>query len=175
MSAETDTDIGTPPPAELVLRAATIDDVELVHRFILELAVYERMRDQAVLTVDDLERTLFGERPYAEVILAESGGEAVGFALFFHNYSTFQGRPGIYLEDVYVVPEQRGRGYGRALLARLAEIALERGCGRMDWMVLEWNEGPIAFYRGLGAVAMDDWRHFRLEGEALERLGGGGA
>jgi len=155
------------------IRAATADDVPLILRFIRGLAEYERLADQVVATEDGLRETLFGARPYAEVVIAEDGGEPAGFALFFHNYSTFLGRPGIYLEDLYVLPELRGRGVGRALLAHLARLAVERGCGRLEWWVLDWNEDAIRFYRALGAEPMDDWTVFRVAGDALERLARG--
>jgi GNAT superfamily N-acetyltransferase len=114
---------------------------------------------------------LFGERPRAEVVLAELGEIPVGFALFFHNYSTFLARPGLYLEDLFVLPEYRGRGYGKALLIHLARLAVERGCGRFEWSVLDWNEPSIQFYKSLGAVPLSDWSIFRVTGAALERLG----
>ena len=153
-----------------MIRSATPDDVPLILRFIRELAEYERMAHHVVATEEGLRETLFGARPYAEVVIAEEEGEAAGFALFFHNYSTFLGRPGIYLEDLYVRPEVRGRGIGRALLAHLARLAVERGCGRLEWWVLDWNEPAIRFYRALGAQPMDDWTVFRVDGEALETL-----
>jgi GNAT superfamily N-acetyltransferase len=171
--------------AVLRLRPATERDVPLILTFIRELAEYERLRHEAVATEAQLRETLFGPRPYAEVVIAELGAapdreqgsaqdhEPVGFALFFHNYSTFLGRPGLYLEDLYVRPEARGRGIGRRLLTHLAAIARERGCGRMEWAVLDWNEPAIGFYRSLGARPMDEWTVFRVTGEALERLAGG--
>ena len=152
------------------IRSATEADVPLILYFIKELAVYEKLAHKVVADENSLRRTLFGERPFAEVIFAEENGEALGFALFFHNYSTFLARPGIYLEDLFVKPEARGRGYGKALLAQLARIALERDCGRVEWAVLNWNEPSINFYKALGAVPMDDWTVFRLTGEALEKL-----
>jgi GNAT superfamily N-acetyltransferase len=154
------------------VRAATVDDVPLILRFIRGLAEYERLADRVVATEEGLRETLFGARPYAEVVIAEEGGEAAGFALFFHNYSTFLGRPGIYLEDLFVLPEFRGRGIGRALLAHLARLAVRRGCGRLEWWVLDWNEDAIRFYRTLGAEPMDDWTVFRVAGDALARLAG---
>ncbi|MCB1056085.1 MAG: GNAT family N-acetyltransferase [Acidobacteria bacterium] len=160
-------------PADLELRSATADDVELIHRLILELAEYEKRPGEAVVTALDLHRTLFGPRPYAEVILARYRGELAGFALFFHNFSTFQGQPGIYLEDLYVREAHRRFGVGKALMARLAELAVERGCGRLDWTVLDWNQGAIDFYHRLGARAFDEWRHFRLTGDALTSLAAG--
>ena len=153
----------------LQIRNANESDVPLILYFIRELAVYEKLADKVVATEELLHRTLF-ERRYAEVIIGEDDGEPVGFALFFHNYSTFLARPGIYLEDLFVKPEARGKGYGKALLARLAAIARERECGRVEWAVLDWNEPSIDFYKSLGAVPLDDWITFRLTGEALERL-----
>ena len=138
--------------------------------FIRELAEYERLTDLVKATEEDLRRALFGERRYAEVILAREEDTPVGFALFFHNFSTFRGQPGIYLEDLYVKPEFRGRGIGRALLERLAQITVERRCGRLEWAVLDWNEPAIKFYENLGAAPLDDWTVFRLTGEALLRL-----
>ena len=157
---------------EVSVRAATAADVPLVLAFIRELAVYERLEHQVVATEADLTTALFGARPYAEVVFACLDGREVGFALFFHNFSTFLGKPGIYLEDLFVRPESRGRGVGKRLLAWLAALALERGCARLDWAVLDWNEPSIGFYKGLGAVALDDWMTMRLTGEALERLAG---
>jgi GNAT superfamily N-acetyltransferase len=141
---------------------------------IRELAEYERMSDEVVANEALLHESLFGDRRAAEVLIAEEHGEPLAFALFFHNFSIFLGRPGIYLEDIFVRPAARGRGIGRALLERLARIAVERGCGRMEWSVLDWNQPAIGFYRTLGAVAMDEWTVFRLTGDALERLGRGG-
>jgi GNAT superfamily N-acetyltransferase len=156
-----------------MIRAATESDVPLILRFVRELAEYERLAHEVVATEEALGETLFGARPYAEVAIAEEDGEPAGFALFFHNYSTFLARPGIYLEDLYVRPEMRGRGIGRALLAHLARLAVERGCGRLEWWVLDWNADAIRFYRSLGAEAMDDWTVFRVAGDALRRLAGG--
>lgn len=153
--------------ADCTVRHATRQDVGLVLAFVRELAEYERLSHEVVATEDDLGHTLFGERPYAEVLLAFVGGAAAGFALFFHNYSTFLGRPGIYLEDLYVRPAHRGSGIGRALLARVARTAVDRGCGRLEWWVLDWNRPAIDFYRRLGATAMDDWTVYRLTGQAL--------
>jgi GNAT superfamily N-acetyltransferase len=152
------------------IREATEYDVPLILSFIRELAEYERLSHEAVVTEERLRETLFGGRRYAEVLLAFLGDEPVGFALFFHNYSTFLGRPGIYLEDIYVRPEHRGVGAGRALLSRLAKLAVERDCGRLEWWVLDWNEPSIAFYEKLGAVAMDDWTVYRMTGKALQEL-----
>jgi GNAT superfamily N-acetyltransferase len=156
--------------APLTLRAATPDDVPLILRFIRELADYERLLHEVEATEERLRETLFGPRAYAEVVIAETQGEPQGFALFFHNYSTFLAKPGIYLEDLYVRPEARGRGIGRKLLAHLARIAKERGCGRLEWWVLDWNEPARRFYRSLGAEAMDEWTVHRVAGGALDRL-----
>lgn len=154
------------------IRPATEADVPLILRFIRELAEYERLLHEVVATEDGLRATLFGPRPAAEVVIAEADGEPLGFALFFHNYSTFLAQPGLYLEDLYVRPEARGRGTGRALLAHLARLARERGCGRLEWWVLDWNESAIRFYRSLGAQPMDEWTVFRLAGPDLARLAG---
>ena len=154
----------------LTIRPATVADVALVLTFIRDLAEYERLAHEVVATEPLLRETLFGERPGAEVVIAELDGEPVGFALFFHNFSTFLGRPGLYLEDLFVRPAARGHGVGRALLARLAALAVERGCGRFEWSVLDWNEPAIGFYRKLGAVPLDDWTVQRVAGEALHRL-----
>jgi len=151
------------------IRSATPDDVPLILHFIRSLARYEKLEDRVVATEDGLRATLFGQPRFAEVLIAEESGP-VGFALFFHNYSTFLGQAGIYLEDLYVEPDARGRGYGKALLARLAALAKERNCGRVEWAVLDWNTPSIDFYKALGAVAQDDWTVYRLTGEALERL-----
>ena len=153
------------------IAAATPADVPVILGFIRDLARYERLEHAVVATDDDLRRWLFGDRPMAEVIIARADGEPVGFALFFANFSTFLGRPGIYLEDLYVRESARGRGIGTALLTHLARVALERGWGRVEWAVLDWNRPALEFYRRLGAVTLDDWRICRLTGEALERLG----
>jgi GNAT superfamily N-acetyltransferase len=152
------------------IRNANESDVPLIHQFIRDLADYEQLAHVVVATDEQLRATLFGSTPYAEVIIAEEDGTPAGFALFFHNYSTFLAQRGIYLEDLFVKPEFRGRGYGKALLARLAQIARERDCGRVEWAVLDWNEPSIAFYESLGARKMDEWHTFRLTGPALERL-----
>lgn len=163
----------THPP--VTIRSATIDDVPVILELIRGLAEYERLAHEAVATEDDLRRTLFGERPVAEVILAapEGEGPAAGFALFFHNYSTFLGRPGIHLEDLFVRPEHRGRGIGRRVLEHLARLAVDRDCGRLEWSVLDWNEDAIRFYRSIGAVGMDQWTVQRLDGDALRGLAAG--
>jgi len=147
-------------------------DVPEILELIRGLAVYEKLEHQVVATEEGLRETLFGDRPVAEVVFARVGGRTAGFALFFHNYSTFLGQPGIYLEDLFVRPEFRGRGCGRALLAHLAALAVTRRCGRLEWAVLDWNEPAIGFYRKLGAQPMDEWTVFRLTGESLERLAG---
>jgi GNAT superfamily N-acetyltransferase len=156
-----------------VIRPATPADVPTVARLIRGLAEYERLAHEVVLDEDRLREHLFGPRPYCEVLIAEEAGAPVGFALFFHNYSTFLAKPGIYLEDLFVLPEHRGKGHGKALFAELARIAVARGCGRLEWWVLDWNEPAIGFYKALGAAAMDDWTVYRLTGDALTRLAGG--
>jgi GNAT superfamily N-acetyltransferase len=153
------------------VRAARVEDVPLVLAFIKELAEYERLAHTVVATEDSLRQNLFGPRPAAEVLLAEIGGEPAGFALFFTNFSTFVGRPGIYLEDLYVRPQFRGCGAGKTLLREVAKLAVERGCGRMEWSVLDWNQPSIEFYKRLGAVPLEEWTMYRLTGESLERLG----
>lgn len=152
------------------IQTATEADVPQILTFIRALAEYERLAHLVVATEESLRETLFGQPRFAEVLIGEEDGKAAGFALFFHNYSTFVGRPGVYLEDLFVNPESRGKGYGRALLARLAAIARERNCSRVEWAVLDWNEPSIDFYRSLGAVSMDDWKTFRLTGDALISL-----
>jgi GNAT superfamily N-acetyltransferase len=155
-----------------MIRNATADDTQAIAELIRGLAEYERLAHEVAFDEEELRRNLFGERRYAEVLLAEEAGEVVGFALFFHNFSTFLGKPGIYLEDLFVRPEHRGAGHGKALLAHLARLAVGRGCGRLEWSVLDWNEPSIAFYRSLGAVALDEWTAFRLSGGALRALAG---
>ena len=154
----------------MLVRAAYQSDSTLIRRFIGELAEYERMADLAVATVADIETALFGSTPRAYCHIAEIDGEPVGFALWFYNFSTFQGRAGLYLEDLYVRPEARGRGAGKALLAALAKRCVEEDLRRMDWAVLDWNAPSIAFYDSLGAASLDDWTTRRLSGEALTRL-----
>lgn len=156
--------------SDIRIRSATVDDVSVILTLIRGLADYERLANEAVVTEEDLRDSLFGERPAAEVLIAEVDGHAAGFALFFHNYSTFLGRRGLYLEDLFVFPAHRGRGVGRALMARLARLATERQCGRFEWWVLDWNNAAIQFYKSLGARAMDDWTVYRLAGEPLEQL-----
>lgn len=155
---------------KLDFRFATREDVPLVLSLIRELARYERLEHEVVADEATLERELFDERG-AEVVFAVVGRREVGFALFFHNFSTFLGRRGLYLEDLYVRPEFRGRGVGTALIRELARIACERGCGRLEWWCLDWNEPSIRFYRSLGAVPMDEWTVFRISGDTLRELG----
>ncbi len=159
-------------PMTPTLRSATPADVPTILGFIRELAAYEQLEHQVVATEALLAAQLFGARPAAEVVIAEVGGAAVGFALFFHNFSTFLGRPGLFLEDLYVQPHMRGHGIGRRLLRHLAGIAVARECGRMDWNVLDWNEPAIGFYKKLGADILPDWRTCRVAGESLKALAG---
>jgi GNAT superfamily N-acetyltransferase len=154
----------------ITLRAARPSDVPVILRFIEALAEYEKLAQVCVATEAGLAETLFGPRPYAEVILAFSDDSPAGFALFFHNYSTFLAKPGIYLEDLFVEPEHRGKGLGKALLKELARLAIERGCGRLEWSVLDWNEPSINFYLSLGAVALNEWTMYRITGDALGNL-----
>ncbi|MBP6702794.1 MAG: GNAT family N-acetyltransferase [Vicinamibacteria bacterium] len=158
---------------DLSLSLATEQDLPQILTFIKALAEYERLADAVVATEEGLRESLFGARPYAECIIARFEGKPAGFALFFHNFSTFLGRPGIYLEDLFVNPELRGKGIGRALLQRLAQLALERHCGRLEWSVLDWNESAIGFYKSIGAVSLDEWTIFRLRGDGLKQLAGG--
>ena len=160
-----------------MIRDATPDDVPALHALICELADFEKLRHAVTATEDDLRRALFGERPSAEAILAEVDGAgsaklAAGFALYFQNYSTFVGKPGLYLEDLYVRPSARGSGVGRALFVEVARRAAQRGCGRMEWAALEWTERAIRFYEGLGARQLSDWRLLRLDAEGLSALSG---
>ncbi len=150
-----------------MIRPATVADVSTIRDLIAALAEYEKLSHEVVLDESRLRDHLFGSRRYAEVLLAEEASSVVGFALFFHNYSTFLGRPGIYLEDLFVKPEHRAKGHGKALLQALAQLALDRGCGRLEWSVLNWNEPAIGFYRSLGAAALDQWAVYRLTGAAL--------
>ena len=150
-------------------RFARRGDVPQILTFIRELADYEGMLDQVVATEELLTKWLF-EKEKAEVLLGSCGGKTVGFALFFHNFSTFLGRGGIYLEDLYVCPEDRGRGYGKAFLMQLAAVAVERGCGRLEWWCLDWNKPSIDFYLGMGAKAMSDWTVYRIDGERLQEM-----
>jgi len=153
-----------------MIRDARPDDAETLANLIRALAIFEKLEGQARATPEVLRRDLFGDRPFAEAILAEVEGEAVGFALFFPTYSTFRGQPGMYLEDLFVMPEHRGRGVGKSLVAAVAARAVARGCGRLEWAVLDWNAPAIAFYHALGAVPMDEWTTLRLAGDPLDRL-----
>ncbi len=161
------------PELEITVRPAELQDVPTLHGFIGELAEYERLTHEFTAAPDALARALFGERPVAEALVAELDGAAAGFALCFATYSTFLGRPGLYLEDLYVRRALRGRGVGRALLGAVAGLAVTRGCGRLEWSVLNWNEPAIAVYRQLGGVPMADWTVYRLTGDALARLADG--
>jgi GNAT superfamily N-acetyltransferase len=163
---------GGDPDKAFRLRTATSADVPLILRFIRALGDYEKLAHEVVATEEGLRAALFGPRPAAEVILAESGPEPVGFALFFPSFSTFEGTHGIYLEDLFVRPEWRGKGVGLALLRRLASLAIERGCARVEWAVLDWNEPAIGFYERIGARPMSDWTVYRLRGAALSALAG---
>lgn len=145
-------------------------DVGDILAFVRELAIYEKLEHEVVANAETLKATLFGERRFAEVVFLEIAGERVGFALFFHNYSTFLGKPGLYLEDLFVKPEHRGRGHGKRLLAFLAKLAVERGCGRFEWSVLDWNKPAIEVYLGLGATPQSEWTVHRLTGDALAAL-----
>jgi GNAT superfamily N-acetyltransferase len=152
------------------IRPAIAADVPLVLQLIRELAAYEKLGHEVTATERDLRESLFSSPPSAEVVIAETDGGVAGYALFFHNYSTFLCKRGLYLEDLFVRPSFRGRGIGRLLLSHLAGIAVQRGCARFEWAVLDWNESAIGFYRSLGAMPMDDWTVFRLSGDALKRL-----
>ena len=154
----------------LTIRPAGPDDIDELLALIHELAVYEKAPESAVATPDLLHKALFGERPTAEAVIAEWQGDPAGFALFFHNFSTWLGKPGLYLEDLFVRENMRGKGIGKALLLHLAGIARERGCGRMEWSVLDWNTPAIDFYKSLGAEAMDEWTVYRLDAETIEKL-----
>jgi GNAT superfamily N-acetyltransferase len=152
---------------------ACSEDVPIILNLIRALGEYERMTNEVVATEEGLRTWLFGERPAAEVVLAYAGETVVGFALFFHNFSTFLGRPGLYLEDLFVIPEWRDRGIGRRLIIHLADIAVRRGCGRMEWAVLDWNESAIGFYERMGARVMKEWQLCRLTGDGLARVASG--
>ena len=157
-------------PPRIDLRAARRADVPVILAFVRELAEYERLADAVVADAAAFETALFGPRPDAEVVIAEVDGEAAGFALFFHSFSTFLGQPGLYLEDLFVYPRYRGLGLGKRLMVHLARLAVERGCGRFEWSVLDWNTPAIDFYRRLGATGMDEWTVQRVSGEALRAL-----
>jgi GNAT superfamily N-acetyltransferase len=157
-------------PNEFIMRRARLEDVPIILQLIRDLATYERAPDEVTATEEQLVDVLFGERPAAEVLLAFEGQAPVGFAVYFYNFSTWLGRPGLYLEDLFVKPEKRGKGYGRALLVELAKIARDRECGRMEWAVLNWNEPAIKFYRTLGAKPMNEWTVFRLTRDEIAKL-----
>ncbi|HEV7340043.1 MAG TPA: GNAT family N-acetyltransferase [Sphingopyxis sp.] len=152
------------------IRSATPTDLPLIAQFIRDLADYEKLAHEVRFDEAKLDEKLFGPRPYAEVVIGELDGEPQGFALFFHNFSTFEGRPGIYLEDLFVRPEARGSGLGKALLAHLAQLCVERDCARLEWSVLDWNTPAIGFYQNLGAKLMDEWTVMRVDGDALTGL-----
>ena len=159
-----------PTNSAITIRCAQVADVPVILQLVRDLATYERAPKQVLATEPQLVDALFGDKPAAEVLLAFQGNEAVGFAVYFFNFSTWLGRPGLYLEDLFVRPENRGGGYGRALLVHLARIAQERGCGRMEWAVLDWNEPAIGFYKKLGATPMNEWTVFRLTREGIANL-----
>jgi GNAT superfamily N-acetyltransferase len=158
------------PRPEFRIVPARPADAEIMVSLVRELAEFERLLDEVRITPDDLRKHLFGTRPYCEAALVWVGEEAAGFALWFHNYSTFMGRPGLYLEDLYIRPVFRGQGYGEALLKHLAALAVERGCARLEWSVLDWNQRAIGFYKSMGAAPMDDWTVYRITGDALLAL-----
>jgi GNAT superfamily N-acetyltransferase len=153
-----------------MIRAGAEEDAPVIFSLIKELAEYEHLAHEVAASVDDIRKTLFGERPFAETLIGENDGLPISFALFFYNFSTFLGKPGIYLEDLYVQPEQRGKGFGSEMLAHIATLAKERNCGRFEWSVLNWNTPAIRTYEKLGAAPMKEWILYRLSGEALDRL-----
>ena len=156
--------------SNFMIRTGTEEDAPVIFSLIKELAEYEHLAHEVVASVDDIRKTLFGERPFAETLIGEYGGLPISFALFFYNFSTFMGKPGIYLEDLYVQPEHRGKGFGSKMLAHIAALARERNCGRFEWSVLNWNTPAIRTYEKLGATPMKEWILYRLSGEALDRL-----
>ena len=156
--------------SNFMIRTGTEEDAPVIFSLIKELAEYEHLAHEVVASVDDIRRTLFGERPFAETLIGEYGGLPISFALFFYNFSTFIGKPGIYLEDLYVQPEHRGKGFGSKMLAHIAALARERNCGRFEWSVLNWNTPAIRTYEKLGAAPMKEWILYRLSDEALDRL-----
>jgi GNAT superfamily N-acetyltransferase len=158
------------PPSDFAIRPAGPADVPVILSLIRDLAEYERLSHEVEASEDLLRRNLFGERPYAEALIGELQGKPVAFAVYFHNFSTFLAKPGLYLEDLFVKPTARGMGIGRAVLRRLARIAVERDCGRLEWSVLDWNEPALTFYRSLGAIPMNDWTIHRVTGDALHSL-----
>ena len=155
---------------EVRIEPAVAGDVPVILSLIKALAEYERLAHEVVATEAGVRESLFGAMPHAEAVIARAGSEAIGLAVWFHSYSTFLGKPGLYLEDLFVLPAWRGRGIGRALLRHLARIAIERGCGRMEWSVLDWNDSAIGFYRKIGAQPMNEWTVYRLTGDALRRV-----
>jgi GNAT superfamily N-acetyltransferase len=157
-------------PSEFRIASATVADVPAILQMIKALAEYEKLAHEVVADEEQMREALFGEKPHAEAVIAFQNQAPVGFALFFHTFSTFRGAPGLYLEDLFVYPEWRGRGYGRQLLAHLARVAVQRGCHRFEWSVLDWNEPAIGFYRRAGARVMEDWRICRMTGDALHAL-----
>lgn len=156
--------------ATLTIKQATQDDIPVILTFIKELADYEKLSHEVVATEEDLRQTLFGDNPHAEVVIGYLDKKPASFALFFHNYSTFLAKPGLYLEDLFVKPALRGHGIGQQMLTYLANLAKERGCGRFEWSVLDWNKSAILFYEKLGAKALDEWTSFRVTGKALDAL-----
>ncbi|MDG2421077.1 MAG: GNAT family N-acetyltransferase [Gammaproteobacteria bacterium] len=160
-----DTDI-----KNFIIRAATVEDCTLILDFIRELAEYEKLLHEVTATTEALKETLFSDNRYAEVIIGEYDAKPIGYALFFNNFSTFTGRPGIYLEDIYVQPEMRGKGMGKCILAYIAKLAVQRNCTRVEWSVLDWNTPSIEFYRSIGAITMEGWTVQRLHGEALQNF-----
>lgn len=162
--------VGSTKKSNFRIRPADTDDVPLILSLIKELAEYEQLSHQVVASEGGLRKALFGEHPVAEAVVGDWDATPVGFALYFHNFSTFLGRPGIYLEDLYVKPKYRGKGVGRELLAFVARLAKERNCGRLEWSVLNWNESAIKFYKSIDAVPMDEWTVYRVTGKALEKL-----
>jgi GNAT superfamily N-acetyltransferase len=162
-------EVDTKSPEQFKIRPAEESDVKLILQFIKGLSEYEKLSHEVVATEENLRKTLFKQK-MAEVIIGEFGGDPVGFALFFHNYSTFLGQAGIYLEDLYIIPEMRGKGFGKTMLKHLAKLAVERDCGRLEWACLDWNEPSICFYKGLGAKAQEDWTVYRVTSETLSEL-----
>jgi GNAT superfamily N-acetyltransferase len=162
--------VAAPRPAAIAIRAATRADVPEILAMIRELAAFEKLENEVVATVEGLELTLFGPTSYAQVLLAEAGDAVAGFCLFFHNYSTFLGRPGVYIEDIFIRSRFRGAGMGRKIFAEVARIARDRGCGRIEWWVLDWNTPAIEFYKTMGATPMDDWTVYRLTQDQLDKM-----
>ncbi len=155
-----------------IITLATPGDCKVILEFIRKLAKFEKLQNSVIASEEKLRSTLFGAKPYAEVLFVEHETKKVGFALFFHNYSTFRGQPGIFLEDLFIDPDSRGHGFGKLLLSHIARLAVERGCGRLEWSVLDWNQPAIDFYLKLGAKPMSDWTQFRIDGEDLKNLSG---